>query len=147
AGVGEAVRPSVVLDMGNAGPGERTYMIGNGNVRLARGVRVVRAIPSEVRFRFEPRAVREAPVEVRLSGEGQNGYMVAHMEVRPSTVSIAGPRTRVARIKSAVTDQIDISNLVGTSQFHVGVMVEDPYVRLEGRPEATVQITMKKQQQ
>jgi hypothetical protein len=51
-GVGESVRPGVVLDMSHATPGERTYMIGNGSVKLARGVRLVRAIPAEVRFHF-----------------------------------------------------------------------------------------------
>src|SRR3954471_17877872 len=38
------VRPSVVLDMSNARPGERTYTIGDDTVRLPRGVRLVRAI-------------------------------------------------------------------------------------------------------
>jgi len=47
-------------------------------------------------------------------------------------------------VNSAVTDQIDVSNVVGTSQFHVNLLVEDPYVRMEGPAEATVQITMKK---
>ena len=41
-------------------PGERTFPIGDGNVRLARGVHLVRAIPSEVRFHFE-RTRRSAP--------------------------------------------------------------------------------------
>jgi YbbR domain-containing protein len=138
------VRPSVVLDMSNARPGERTYTIGDGTVRLPRGVRLVRAIPSEVRFHFEPRSTRTVPVEVRFVGQGQNGYEVAHTEVIPIEVQIAGPRSRVARVNSAVTDQIDVSNVVGTQQFHVNVSVEDPYVRLEGAPEATVQVTMKK---
>ena len=31
------LRPSVVLDMSNARPGERTYTIGDSSVRLARG--------------------------------------------------------------------------------------------------------------
>ena len=138
------VRPSVVLDMSNARPGERTYTIGESAVRVARGVRLVRSIPSEVRFHFEPRRTRTVPVEVRFVGQGQNGYEVAHFEVIPIEVRIVGPRSRVARVNSAVTDQIDVSNVVGSSQFNVNLLVEDPYVRLEGSPEATVIITMRK---
>jgi YbbR domain-containing protein len=138
------VRPRVVLDMSNARTGERTYTIGENTVRLPVGVRLIRAIPSEVRFHFEPRRTRTVPVEVRFVGQGQNGYEVAHAEVIPIEVLIVGPRSRVARVNSAVTDQIDVSNVVGVSQFHVNLLVEDPYVRLEGPAEATVQVTMKK---
>jgi YbbR domain-containing protein len=138
------VRPRAVLDMSNARPGERTYPIGEGAVRLPLGVRLVRAIPSEVRFNFEPRRTRSVPVEVRFAGQGQNGYEVAHAEVIPIEVQIVGPRSRVARVDNAVTDQIDVSSVVGTSQFHVNLLVEDPYVRLQGPAEATVQVTMKK---
>jgi YbbR domain-containing protein len=138
------VRPSVVLDMSNARPGERTYTIGDNAVKLQRGLRLVRSIPSEVRFNFEPRRTRTVPVELRFVGQGQNGYEVARADVIPIEVQIVGPRSRVARVNSAVTDQIDVSNVVGSSQFHVNLSVEDPYVRLEGPPEATVQVTMKK---
>jgi YbbR domain-containing protein len=139
-------RPSVVLDMSNARPGEHTYTIGEGAVKLARGLRLVRSIPSEVKFHFEPRRTRTVPVEVRFVGQGQNGYEVAHTEVIPIEAQIVGPRSRVARVDTAVTDQIDVSSVVGTSQFHVNLSVEDPYVRLDGPPEATVQVTMKKKQ-
>jgi len=145
-GVGETIRPSLVLDMANARPGERTYTIGDANVKLSRGVQLVRAIPSEVRFRFEPRRTRTVPVEVRFTGEGQNGYQIAHSEVIPAEIQIVGPRSRVARVNSAVTDQIDVSNAVGVTQFHVSLLVEDPYVRIEGSPEATVQVTMRTKQ-
>jgi YbbR domain-containing protein len=143
-GVGESIRPSVVLDMSNARPGDRTYTIGDGNVKLARGVRLVRSIPSEVRFRYELRRTRMAPVEVRFTGEGQNGYEIARSEVEPREVPVVGPRSRVARLASVATDLVDVSNVVGSSEFHVNLLVDDPYVRLEGSSEAIVRVTMKK---
>jgi YbbR domain-containing protein len=143
-GVGESIRPSVVLDMSNARPGDRTYSISDGNVKLARGVHLVRAIPSEVRFRYEARRTRTIPVEVRFTGEGQNGYEIAQSVVDPREVHIVGPRSRVARVTTAATDLVDVSNVVGSSEFHVNLLVEDPYVRLEGSTEAVVRVTMKK---
>jgi hypothetical protein len=50
----------------------------------------------------------------------------------------------VARIPGVGTDQVDVSNVVGTSEFHVNMLVEDAYVRLDGPSEATVRVTMKK---
>lgn len=143
-GLGESVRPAVVLDMSSARAGDRTYTIGDGNVKLARGVRLVRAIPSEVRFRFESRRYKSIPVEVRFTGEGQNGYAVARYEVEPREVQIVGPASRVVRITSALTDLVDVRNVVGESEFHVNVLVDDPYVRLQGSAEAVVRVEMKK---
>ena len=71
-GVGDSIRPAVVLDMSDVQPGERTFTIGQGNVQLARGVRLVRSIPSEVRFLFERRLVRFVPVLVRIAGQAPN---------------------------------------------------------------------------
>ena len=143
-GLGESVRPAVVLDMSSVRPGERTFMVGDGNVKLARGVRLVRSIPSEVRLAFEERRSRWVPVQVRFTGEGQNGYAVAHFEVAPGQLPIAGPKSRVGRITEAATDRVDVSSVVGSSEFRVNAFVDDPYVRFTASPQVTVVVTMKK---
>jgi hypothetical protein len=58
---GDSIRPAVVLDLSGVTRGERTFTIGDGNVRLARGVRMVRAIPPTVRLQFAPRTQGEIP--------------------------------------------------------------------------------------
>jgi YbbR domain-containing protein len=143
-GAGEAIHPAVVIDMSDAEAGERTFSIGDRNVKVMRGVRLVRAIPSEVRFQFEPRRMHTVPVQVRFVGEGQNGYVVSEFHVDPPEMDITGPRSRVARITSVIADPIDLSNKTGTSQFHVNVFTDDSFVRFLGTPEVVVTVTMKK---
>jgi hypothetical protein len=143
-GVGETIRPSVVLDMSNVDPGEHTFQIGGGNVKLARAVRLVRAVPAQVRFNFEPRRIHSVPVRARFTGEGMNGYVIAGVSVEPKELEITGPRSHVGRVTAVPTDQIDLSNVTGTSEFHVNVFVDDPFVRFESAPEATVTVSMKK---
>jgi YbbR domain-containing protein len=143
-GVGDATRPAIVIDMSDAQSGERTFTIGERNVKVMRGVRLVRAIPSEVRFHFEPRRMRTVPVQVRFIGEGQNGQMVGEFHVDPPEMDITGPRSRVARTAAVIADPIDVSNTTGTAQFHVNVFTEDSFVRFQNPPEATVTVTMKK---
>lgn len=138
------VRPAVILDMAGVQPGERTFPIGNGSVRLARGVHLVRAIPSEVRFTFERRTARMVAVTPRFHGEGSNGYEVAQVDVEPKQVQVVGPASHVARVEQAVTDAVDVSNVVGSKEFRVNAYVEDPFVRLEGSPQVTVSVVMKK---
>jgi YbbR domain-containing protein len=145
-GVGDSLRPAVLIDMSNVDPGEHTFPISGSNVKLGRGVQLVRSIPAQVRFNFEARRVRSVPVRARFTGEGQNGYEIQGVSVEPRELEITGPRSRVARVASLLTDQIDLSNVTGTSEFHVNVFVEDPFVRFESAPEASVTVTMRKKQ-
>jgi YbbR domain-containing protein len=137
-------RPAVVLDMSHARPGETTFAIGAENVKVARGIRLVRAIPSQVRLQFDRRATGSAPVTVRFEGEGQNGYERAHVEVSPASLSIVGPAGHVRRVTAASTDPVNLSNVVGTSQFRVNAYVADSYVRFVNPPLITVTVTMKR---
>jgi YbbR domain-containing protein len=141
--IGDATHPAVVIDMSDAVSGERTFAIDDRNVKVNRGVRLVRAIPSELRFHFEPRRSTTVPVHIRFLGEGQNGYTVAYYHVDPPEMEITGPRSRVTRVAAAVADPIDLANATGTSQFHVNVFTEDSFVRFLNAPEVVVTVTMK----
>jgi YbbR domain-containing protein len=105
----------------------------------------MRAVPSEVRFTFEPRRTASVPVHARFIGDGRNGYAISSIAVEPTELEITGPRSRVARITAVVTDQIDVSTVTGVSAFHVNAFVNDPFVRFESSPDVTVTVTMKKQ--
>jgi YbbR domain-containing protein len=144
-GTAEAsLHPQVILDMSAATPGERTFTVGDGAVKLPRGVRLVRAVPSQVRLDFERRADASIPVTVRVTGEGHDGYFVASQNVQPSQLEIVGPASHVARVTQAVTDAVDVSQVVGTSEFRVNTFLNDPYVRFQGSPQVEVIVTMKK---
>jgi YbbR domain-containing protein len=136
---------AVIIDMSGVQPGFRTFAIGQDNVNLARGLRLMRAIPSEVRFRFERRSIRNVTVVPTFSGEEQQGYSVAHWEVEPRQLTLIGPASHVARIGSVATDPIDVSGVVGSAEFRLNAFVEDPYVRFQSSPQVKVGVTMKKQ--
>ena len=135
-------QPAVVIDMSGVQPGQRTFTIGDLNVRLPSGVHLVRARPSEVRFDFELRSERDVPVRVRFTGEGAHGYVVARESVLPNELPIVGPASRVARIGAVFTDPVDVSDAVGSSEFRVNAFVEDPYVRFRTSPQVVVAVTM-----
>ena len=144
-GTAEAsLHPQVILDMSAAVPGERTFTVGDGAVKLPRGVRLVGAVPSQVRLDFERRTDASVPVTVRVAGEGHDGYFVASQNVQPSRLEIVGPASHVARVTQAVTDAVDVSQVVGTSEFRVNAFLNDPYVRFQGSPQVEVTVTMKK---
>jgi YbbR domain-containing protein len=145
SGIGEAsLHPQIILDMSAAVAGERTFTVDDRAVKLPRGVRLVRAMPAQVRFDFERRAEASVPVTVRITGQGHDGYFVASQSAQPSHLGIVGPASHVARVTQAVTDAVDVSQVVGTSEFRVNAFLNDPYVRFQGSPQVDVTITMKK---
>ena len=130
--------------MSAAVPGERTFTVEDSVVKLPRGVRLVRTMPAQVRFDFERRFEASVPVTVRITGEGHDGYFVASQSVQPARLGIVGPASHVARMTEAITDAVDVSQVVGTSEFRVNAFLNDPYVRFQSSPQVEVTITMKK---
>ncbi len=142
---GENVHPQIMLDMSSATPGEHTYAIDSSALKLPRGVRLVGAIPGEVRFNFEPVVYREVPVHVRFNGAGRNGYSVAIDTETPATIKIDGPASHVEATKQVETDPVDVSDAVGSQTFQVNAFVADPFVHIESSPRVSVTVTMRKQ--
>jgi hypothetical protein len=143
-GASGEVHPQVILDLSTVTPGHRTFSIGDGNVKLPRGVRLEESIPSQIRLEFDRRLVRTVPVQVRLSGESQNSYHVASQDVEPKELTIVGPAGRVNGVVSAETDRVDVSSLVGFARIRVNAFVQDPYVRFQSPAQVVVSITMRR---
>jgi hypothetical protein len=97
---------------------------------------VLVAIPPEVLLEFERRHMKSVPIQVRWAGESAQKF-----RVRPETVTIAGPSSHVARVNAAVTDPVDLAKTGTPAVFRVNLSVEDPYVRIESTPRATVEVT------
>ncbi len=134
--------PEVILDMSRVQTGERTFPIGDGNIRLRRGVRLVRAIPSDVRFRFERSKERMVKVSPRF--RPHDGFEVTDYSVKPDSVAIAGPASRVDLVDQALTDQVNLPERAGSFDFVANTFVDDPFVRFPGVSRVTVSVTVVK---
>jgi YbbR domain-containing protein len=143
-GAGENRRPAVVLDLSDASPGEHTYPVTGSAANLPRGVRLVLAFPSEVRFDFERELTRKIPVEVHFMKEGA-GYEIASHSVVPDKLEIQGPASRVERVTSAPTDRVPMPSAPGSYRFRVNAYLSDSYVRFVQSPQVEVTVVTRKQ--
>jgi YbbR domain-containing protein len=139
---GATPAPEVILDMSRVQSGDRTFPIGDGNVKLVRGVHLVRAIPSQVRFHFERRAERTLKVMPRF--REREGYEIANYTANPDSVAIAGPASHVAQVDAVLTDQVNLPARVGTFDYPVNAYVDDPFVRFPAVSRVTVTVTVRK---
>ena len=125
-------------------PGERTFSIDTANVKLPAGVQLERAVPSQVRLRFEMRASRLAPVQPRMENV-PTGWRVAKVECSPSTLNIIGPQSRVSRLQHVDTDAVDLG-LAGADpvEMNVPAFSSDPQVSFAGSSLVRVRIQLEK---
>jgi YbbR domain-containing protein len=138
---------AVILNLsGVRGPGERTFTIDQSNVRVPFGVKLIRAVPGQLRLQFEPRISREVPVKVRFSSLPPQGYELQRHEVQPPRLKVLGPESRVREIDFAETDPIDLSQTVSEAEFRVHAFVRDPQVRFEDSPLVRVKLVLVKAQ-
>lgn len=134
-------RLSAVVDFSTVkAPGERTFTLTSNEVRLPRGVELVRTIPAQLRFTFEKRTSRDLKVDVRLSGDLPRGLSISGIDVSPPALTIMGPESRVQAAKNAVADPIDLHQITGDTEQRVAVYVAEPEVRFANTPQVTVKI-------
>jgi hypothetical protein len=141
----DLAQASVVLNLAQiVQPGEHTFTLDQTTVNLPAGIILTRAVPSQIRLRFEKHLSKKVAVEARVEGLPPKGYRVARMEVSPRQLLIAGPESRVQLVASLPTDAIDLSSTVSSGEFRVSAYVSDSQVRFEGSPMVVVRVMLEK---
>lgn len=124
--------------------GAQTFTLDASQCVLPRGVRLMRAMPSQVRLNFEKRLTREVRVLPRFIGTYPAGYEIASYAVDPPMLKVVGPDSRVALIDYVTTDPIDLSRLIGSASYPRNAYLEDPHLRFENLQSVRVNVEMKK---
>jgi len=134
---------AVVLNLSDVqSPGQRTFTIDSHTVRLPLGVRLVRAVPGQLRVELERRASREVPIRVRFSGPPPHGYRVRLIEVDPANLTILGPQSRVGQVEYAETDPVEVAPRAGAAEHRVNAFVREPQVRFATPPLVRVKVVL-----
>ena len=134
--------PAVEVDLGEIeAPGDYTFDIAHPRLNLPAGVRLVRAIPSQVRLSLERSAREQVSIYPDLIGTPE-GRTVVSVEVVPPRLWVAGPEGRMALVHNVTTDPIDLTTVVGRRTFSSVAYLPDPYLRFEQQPSVEVTVTV-----
>lgn len=129
-----------VIDLSDAKPGERTYMLRPEEITVPYGVEVVRVLPTQFKLAFERSAEREVPVRARVTGTFATGIRIGEVKSEPEMVKIIGPEHRVKQVESAMTDPLDATGVVDRLTFTTEAHVSDPLVQVA--PNQPVKVTV-----
>jgi YbbR domain-containing protein len=136
---------AVTLDLSHvSGPGERTFTLSEGDLRLPEGVTFLHAVPSQLRMRFARRKTKEVPVQIRFTSQLPAGFRLIGQETIPDVLQISGPETRVDAVSAAQTDAIDLSAVRESQEVRVNTFLADPQVSLESPPLVRVKLMVEK---
>jgi len=136
---------AIMVDLGSIKrPGEQTFPIDGSTATLPPGVSVLSAVPPQVRLRFEHRATREVPVQVRTATKPPRGFELVSVKPTPERIWITGPESKVSEVDAAETDAIDLSSLSESGDVVAHVTIADPQVRLRDGSRVTVHVELRK---
>lgn len=136
---------SVVVDLeGVKRPGDWTFNLDERAVRVPSGLQLERAIPTQIRMRFEERFARDVPVQIRYAGNPMPGYRIARQELSPEFLRVVGPRSRVEQLQTIDTDPIDLNGVIAEIETRVSTFVDDPQLRIEGMSTVRVRLVMER---
>jgi diadenylate cyclase len=134
-------RIAAIVDFaGVKAPGERTFTLTTAELKLPRGIGLIRTIPAQLRFSFERRATRSVPVNVTYSGKIAAGFSVAGVDIQPPNLQIAGPESHVSRSGKLTSDPFDLTNVTADTEQTLSVYAAEPEVRILSTPQVRVKI-------
>jgi YbbR domain-containing protein len=128
------------IDLTNARPGVRVFLITANHISVPLGVDVKSVDPAAVSLTLEHTATAAIPVKPTIGGEPAHGFEVAEVTFTPKTVTVAGPESHLKAQQSAVTERISIEGATSTVTESVGIGLTDPALRLSQAQTAQVTI-------
>jgi hypothetical protein len=134
-------RVAAIIDFASVhAPGERTFTVTGSELRPPRGVTLVRAIPEQLRYRFEQPITSKVRVDVVYSGVLPHGMSVRDATVNPPELEVTGPESRVRSARKALTDPFNLTNATDGSSQELSVYIDDAEVRFSSPPRVTVRV-------
>jgi YbbR domain-containing protein len=130
---------STTIDLSKMSTGERIVALSPQNVNAPFGAEVVRVNPSSVRFNLERTIVKSVPVVPTISGKPAAGYEITQVVMRPSTVEVAGPESRINTLSSIATVPIHMEGKQSLEQM-ADLDIPDPQIRLQRPSPVSVKV-------
>lgn len=139
-------KTAAVLDFASVTePGVRTFSLTDNEIKVGRGIELIRIIPAQLRFTFERKMERLVPVTVNFSGKLPAGLQLDSDTITPPQLTVSGPESHVRRVTVVQTDPFDLNHVTGNTEQTLAVFVDQPQVHLNGNsPRVLVRIKIRK---
>jgi YbbR domain-containing protein len=135
---------STTIDLSKMRAGEKIVALSPQNVQAPFGAEVIRVNPSSVRFTLERTLVKTVSIVPTIVGQPADGYEVGQVLVKPSTIEVEGPESRLSALSSIATVPIRLDQKQSTIEQTADLDVPDPQIRLQHPSPVSVKIDIRK---
>lgn len=131
-----ALRPEQIgafLDLMEIDAGYHRLVLNADNIELPLGLEVMRITPSAIRLEMEERIEKQIAVEPKIAGEPPAGYQIEKIRVRPGSLRVSGPVSKLRDMLSLSTESITVSDIEpqkGEKVVEVPVVLSPASLRL-----------------
>jgi YbbR domain-containing protein len=138
-------RVAAIVDFASVkAPGERTFTLTSAQLKLPRGIELIRTTPAQLRFQFERRRTRAVPVQIVFSGKAPAGVSATIEDIEPPALTITGPESHVLNAKPLQADPFDLTGIDGDTVRKLSVFAAEPEVRILDAPQVTVKVRVRR---
>jgi len=135
---------ATTLDVAKMGTGEKIVALSPQNVQTPFGAEVIRVNPSNVRFTLERTMVKTVEVVPTVTGQPAEGFEIGQVMVRPNTIEVEGPESRVKPLSSITTIPIRTDRKQSSVEQTADLDVPDPQIRLQHPSPVSVKIEIRR---
>lgn len=123
---------------------EGTSPVSEQSLNLPAGVKLVRAVPPQLRFSLQRVVEAEAAVEPTWSGSESGDFVIEEFTVIPASLKFSGPANRVSLLDRLETDPIDVAGITENGAVETAAILPDPKLRFVDNPIVRVEVKVRR---
>ncbi len=132
-----------VVDLGNVVTGLNYFRISKKNLQVPPGIAMAKIRPSDLRLHIDASVTKKIMVTPSIVGDLPEGLRVS---VTPLTVNVRALETDFTKLKSVVTEPVEISALIDKKKVAIPVIVKPDGLRIDSVKPKRVTVSVETQQ-
>jgi len=139
----DPLRLEAVVDLADAGPGEKRYPLEPADINVPPPVEVIGINPAEIRIVLDTIAEKRLPVLPSVVGSPPDGARVEDVTVDPKNVHAVGPAQVIAGLQSVPTQPVSLEGRPASFTAATTLALPAPGVRVREGQAASVQVRIR----
>lgn len=132
-----------VIDLLDAAPGEKRYILEPADINVPREVEVIAISPPEIRIVLDAVAEKTLPVVPEIEGEPSPGSRVEEVTAEPRTARLLGPAKTLSRMTSIPTEPVSVEGRDASFSMAAPLALQAPGVRVRAGQIITVRVRIR----
>ena len=120
---------SAVLDISEAKIGRSFYTLSEENINLPKSFLVTGINPETISLKIEAQLKKVFSVKPHVIGSPEKGFKIIDISVVPESVILEGPKSAIIKIKTIMTEPIDINGINSDLIYKANLSLSNSHIK------------------